>query len=221
MIKEVFDSFGRAEFPAVLQKLEQSMGAACYSLRNLFRDDQRRILSIILESNLASAGDVYRHVYETNAPLLLFLKDLAVPAPRPLAAAAEFVLNASLKREFEESMLNLARIQNLLDAAKMHGVALEGSMLELSIRSRLERMAEAFGNQPSDLQRLQELDAMAGLLPLFPFEVNLRIVQNIFCHIRQEKFPELQKKARRRGKKAGEWTTLFESLGDKLGVRTD
>jgi alpha-amylase/alpha-mannosidase (GH57 family) len=220
-VQEVFDSFGRAEFPAALEKLEQSMGAACYSLRSLFRDDQRRILSIILESNLANAGDIYRQVYETNAPLLLFLKDLAVPAPRPLAAAAEFVLNASLKREFEESVLNPAHIQNLLDAAKMHGAALEDSLLEPTIRGRMERIAEAFGNQPSDLELLRELDSLASFLPLFQFDVNLRIVQNIFCRIRREIYPELQKKARRGGKKAGRWTALFKSLGDKLGVRTD
>ena len=197
-VQEVFDRFNRGEFPASLQALEQSWGTACYSLRNLFRDDQRHILSIILESNLMNTEGVYRQVYEDNAPLLLFLKDLAVPAPRALAGAAEYVLNASLKREFEENTLNLTRIQNLVDAAKMHGVALEGAMLELTIRSRMERIAEAFGKLPSDLDLLRELDALASLLRLFPFEVNLRIAQNIFFQISREKFPVLQKKARRR-----------------------
>ena len=137
---------------------------------------------------------VYRQVYEDNAPLLLFLKDLAVPAPRALAGAAEYVLNASFKREFEENTLNLTRIQNLVDAAKMHGVALEDPMLELTIRSRMERIAEALGKLPSDLDLLRELDALASLLPLFPFEVNLRIAQNIFFQILREMFPVLQKK---------------------------
>ena len=221
VVQEIFDTFNRGEFPASLDALEKSMGATCYSLRNLFRDDQRHILSIILESNLANAEGVYRQVYEDNAPLLLFLKDIAVPVPRALAAAAEYVLNATLKREFEESSLNLSRIQNLVDAAKMHGVALEGPMLELTIRNRMERIAEGLGKLPGDLDLLRELDALANLLPLFPFEVNLRIVQNIFFRILREVFPVLQKKARRRYKTAVQWTTLFKSLGDKLGVRTD
>jgi len=117
--------------------------------------------------------------------------------------------------------LNLSRIQNLVDAAKMHGVALEGPMLELTIRNRMERIAEGLGKLPGDLDLLRELDALANLLPLFPFEVNLRIVQNIFFRILREVFPVLQKKARRRYKTAVQWTTLFKSLGDKLGVRTD
>jgi hypothetical protein len=219
-VGEIFDRFNRAEFPAALEALEKSMGSACYSLRNLFRDDQRRILSVILESNLANAEGVYRQVYEDNAPLLLFLKDIAVPAPRALAAAAEYVLNASLKREFEESTLNLTRIQNLVDAAKLHGVALEAPLLEAAIRSRMERIAEAFGQQPRDMVLLGELDALAGLLALFPFEVNLRAVQNTFYRVLREVFPALQQKAKRRDKKAGQWTALFRALGDKLGVRT-
>ena len=85
----------------------------------------------------------------------------------------------------------------------------------------MERIAEAFGKQPGDLELLRELDALAGLLPFFQFEVNLRIVQNIYYRIHLEIFPVLQKKARRRGKKAGQWTALFKSLGDKIGVRTD
>jgi hypothetical protein len=71
------------------------------------------------------------------------------------------------------------------------------------------------------LDLLRELDALANLLPLFPFEVNLRIVQNIFFRILCEVFPVLQKKAKRRYKTAVQWTALFKSLGDKLGVRTD
>jgi len=220
-VEEIFARFSRAEFPASLQALEKSLGSACYSLRNLFRDDQRRILSMILQSNLANAEGVYRQVYEDNAPLLSFLKDIGVPAPRALAAAAEYVLNASLKREFEESTLSPTRIRNLVDAARMHGVMLDAPLLEAAIRSRMERIAEAFGLQPGDLELVRELDALAGLLPLFPFEVNLRTVQDIFYHILQEMFPVLQKKAKRRDKKAGQWTTLFTALGDKLGVRTN
>ena len=117
--------------------------------------------------------------------------------------------------------MNLTRIQNLVDAAKMHGIALEGPVLELTIRSRMERMAEALGKLPSDLHLLRELDALASLLPLFPFEVNLRVAQNILFQILRKIFLVLQKKALRRDKKAVQWTTLFKSLGEKLGVRTD
>ncbi|MDO9111045.1 MAG: DUF3536 domain-containing protein, partial [Desulfatirhabdiaceae bacterium] len=42
-INEVFEVFTRAEFPTALLLLEKTIGTSFYSLRHLFRDEQRRI----------------------------------------------------------------------------------------------------------------------------------------------------------------------------------
>ena len=220
-VNDVFSVFSRAEFPAALLMLEKAIGTSTYSLRHLFRDEQRRILRIILESTLDNVEGVYRQVYETNAPLLLFLKDLMVPAPRALAAAAEYVVNTAIRRAFEEPVLDLQQTQQLLEAAAMHGIALDSALLEITIRRRMEQMFETFQQSPHDLGALSQLDAMAGLLPSFPFEVNLRTAQNIYYQILQTVYPEIQKKAKRRDKKARQWAEVFRALGEKLSVRTD
>ncbi|MCU0562303.1 MAG: hypothetical protein MUD16_19225 [Desulfobacterales bacterium] len=220
--------------------LEKAVGASTYSLRNLFRDEQRRILQIVLEANLSGAEGVYRQVYETNAPLnlsgaegvyrqvyetnaplLLFLKDLTVPAPRALAAAAEYLLNADIRRAFERPQFDPAQVRQLLDAAAMHGVTLDGAFLEIAIRRRMEALAETLHRQPADSDILQQLDAVAGLLPDFPFEVNLRTVQNIYFRLLQTEAPEMKRRARRREKKARRWVDLFLALGGRIGMRTD
>ena len=219
--EELFAIFNRAEFPTALLMLEKAVGASTYSLRNLFRDEQRRILQIVLEANLSGAEGVYRQIYETNAPLLLFLKDLMVPAPRALAAAAEYLLNASIRRAFENPVFDLALVRQTLHAAAMHGVTLDAAFLEIAIRRRLEGVAEEFRQQPTAADALQQLDAIAGLLPDFPFEVNLRTVQNIYYHILQQVAPEMRKKARRREKSARHWVRVFLALGEKIGMRTD
>lgn len=220
-IKEVFDVFSRAEFPTALLLLEKTIGASTYSLRHLFRDEQRRILQIVLESNLSHAEAVYRQVYDTNAPLLLFLKDLNVPAPRALAAAAEYLLNAAIRRAFESHVFDLNDVRKLLDATTMHGVTLDAAFLEMPIRRCMERAAENFRLRPDDSDTLQQLDAIAGLLPDFSFEINLRTVQNIFFHIQKEVGPQIKKKAGRRDKKAREWIAVFNGLGQKIGMKTE
>jgi hypothetical protein len=187
----------------------------------LFRDEQRRILQIVLESNLSSAEAVYRQVYDANAPLLLFLKDLNVPAPRALAAAAEYLLNAAIRRAFENPVFDLNAVRQMLEATFMHGVTLDAAFLEMPIRRCLERTAADFRKQPDEISALQQLNDVAGLLPDFPFEVNLRTVQNIFFHILKETFPQMKKKARRRDKEAKEWLAAFHGLGQKIGMRTE
>jgi alpha-amylase/alpha-mannosidase (GH57 family) len=220
-IREAFETFSRAEFPATLLVLEKAIGASTYSLRHLFRDEQRRILQIILESTLENVEGVYRQVYETNAPLLLFLKDLMVPAPRALAAAAEYVVNSAIRRAFENPALDLQQVRQLLEAAAVHGITLEAALLEITIRKRLEQMAAELEKTPSDLAGVGRLNAAAGLLAAFPFEVNTRSVQNKYYSIFKGTYPEMLKKARQRDKTARQWVEEFRELGRKINMRTE
>jgi alpha-amylase/alpha-mannosidase (GH57 family) len=220
-VNEVFEVFSRAEFPTSLLLLEKRIGNSTYSLRHLFRDEQRRILQIVLEANLSSAEAAYRQIFDTNGPLLLFLKDLNVPAPRALAAAAEYLLNAAIRQAFENPVFDLTSIRKLLDTAALHGVTLDAAFLEMAIRRCLELTAKNFQQRPTESKPLQQLDAIAGLLPDFPFEINLRTVQNIYYHILKEIFPQMKKKARRREKTSKTWVDMFQALGEKIGVRTE
>lgn len=220
-VNEVFEVFSRAEFPTVLLLLEKTIGNSTYSLRHLFRDEQRRILQIVLESNLSNSEAAYRQIYDTNAPLLLFLKDLNVPAPRALAAAAEYLLNAAIRRAFENPAFDLNAVQQLLDATAMHGVTLDAAFLEIAIRKRMEQTAENFQLLPTEIAALQQLDTIAGLLPDFPFDVNLRTVQNIYYHIFKQILPQMKKKANHHEIKAEEWVDIFRALGAKIGMRTE
>jgi alpha-amylase/alpha-mannosidase (GH57 family) len=217
-IHEIFETFGRADFPGTLHLLEKHFGASTYSLSTLFRDEQRKILGIILQATLADVESVYRQVYENNAPLLRFLKAIYVPPPAALHTAAEYVLNASLRKAFEDKELNLDSIVSLLEVANLEGVSLDAATVEMAVRRRLEGMAEEFREKPEDYSLLQALDTVTSLLKDLPFEVNLRKIQNLFYTVLQTAYPEFQKKAEKE-ETAREWVRLFTSLGEKLYVR--
>jgi len=50
-----------------------------FSLRTLFRDEQRKIVDVILKESLATAAAAYRSIYENQAPLIRFLNGLGIP----------------------------------------------------------------------------------------------------------------------------------------------
>jgi alpha-amylase/alpha-mannosidase (GH57 family) len=217
-IREIFETFGRADFPGTLRLMEKHIGTSAYSLSTLFRDEQRKILGIILQATLADVESVYRQVYENNAPLLRFLKAIYVPPPAALHTAAEYVLNASLRKAFEDKELNLDSVISLLDIANLEGVSLDAATLEMAIRRRLEGMAGEFHEKPENYSLLHALDSLTGLLKDLPFEVNLRKIQNLFYAVLQTAYPEFQKRAEKEDA-AREWVRLFASLGEKLYVR--
>jgi len=218
-VDEVFDSFNRAAFPETLSLLEKSLGASAYSMRNLFKDEQRRILDIILDATLTNAEGSYRQIYETNAPLLRFLKDTGVPAPQAISAAAGYVLNAMLKRAFEADELDFENIRDLVERAYLNGIDLDATTLEIKVRRRLELMTEKLFQTPADMVLLEQVEAAANMLQIFPFEVNLRKVQNIVFLILSADYPDFLQRVGRQDKTAEEWVNRFKAIGDRLAVQ--
>ena len=221
LVENATSSFKRGDLTGTSEVLEEYFGESTYSLRSLFRDEQRKILDVIEQASLANVEEVYRQIYEHNAPLLRFLNDLGIPPPKVLASAAEFFLNVSLRRRFEDDQIDVALIKSLLESAEGVGVSLDAASLEITMRRRLEGIAGRLALEPTHLPGVVELDEAVDLVRALPFEVSLREVQNIGYEVLRSAFPKVEEKARQGDKRALGWVDRFTSLCDKLGLRVD
>lgn len=219
MVDDLTAAFDRADFGEVIRLLDQHFEGATYSLKQLFRDKQRMILDIILESTLAEAAEDYRHIYDRHAPLMRFLKDLNTPQPRALQTAAEFLLNTSLRQAFTAPSLDLEHIKALLNEAEMANVPLDGEGLAYVLEQSLKEMVAGLLNHPDDRTLIGHLDGVIGLVRSLPFEVNLWKIQNVYYQLLQAVYPKYREKARQDNEEARAWLELFNSLGDKLRIR--
>ena len=132
VIESAVEPFRRADLTAVLRVMERRFGESNYSLRSLFHDQQRSVLTKILAANLAEAAALYRQIYESRAPLMRFLTDLGIPLPKGFAAAAEFVLNQDLRAALEQTQIDRAEVTRLFESAKAEGIALDMTALEFA-----------------------------------------------------------------------------------------
>jgi alpha-amylase/alpha-mannosidase (GH57 family) len=219
MARDLFSSFERADFPETIRRLDRQFGGSIYSLNSLFRDEENGILGMIAESALEDAEGIYRQLYEDYAPLMRFFKDSDLPPPKALSMVAEFILSKSLRNAFEREPFDLALIESLLEDTKEEGVTLDAATLEFSIRKRLERMAEAFSADPTDMSRLQELASAVALLKALPFQVNLWTVQNICYEIFQSSYDQWRNRAESGDETAQAWVNHFRPLAQSLSFR--
>lgn len=217
LVSEAMSSFSRADLPATLRALDHHFEHT-YSLKSLFRDDQRRILALILDSTLDEAAAAYRQVYEKQAPLMRFLSDLGAPLPQALQATAGFVLNAGLRRALRDDPLPLEHIHHLLGEAELFGVALDGPGLAFGLRTTLNRLAARVAAEPAAFKPLQDLTAAVGLAATLPFEVDFWKVQNIYFALPSEVVRSHQEAARKRELGAQEWLTCHGVLGTLLHI---
>jgi len=218
MVEQVTEAFSRGDLPEVIRLLDKHFLELTYSLKSLFRDEQRKITNLILESTLTEAEGAYREIYEHHALLMRFLGDLAVPLPRAFHAAAEFILNLDLCRAFEEEEPNLDDIGGILEAAGAWQIDLDTEGLGYALEQTIERVAGELNVRPTELPVLERLETVVSLARFLPFEVDLWKAQNVYYDMLQTVYRKFRKKAEQGDEAAQEWIRHFVSLGDGLLV---
>jgi alpha-amylase/alpha-mannosidase (GH57 family) len=220
MVQEVTQTFSAADFPEVIRLLDKHFGTSTYSIKSLFRDEQRKVLNYILESILSEAEAAYRELYERHYPMMRFLTEIGNPLPKALLSAAEFILNTDLHQELSGESLDVERITGLLDDAQDWDIALDNEGLGYLLQQTLERMMTSFATTPENLDLLKDLVASVTLAISVPLAVNLGKAQNLYYEMLHTIYPEFQRKAQQGDAVAVEWNSQFISLGEKLSIRT-
>ncbi|MHB8524541.1 MAG: DUF3536 domain-containing protein [Candidatus Acidiferrales bacterium] len=220
-VAEITGAFERGDFAELIRVVDKCYGSGAYTLKFLFRDEQRKVVGQILDSALEEAEHVYRQLYENRAPLMRFVTALGMPPIRRFQVAAEFTLNSDILKIVESDNLNLQQMQTLLDEAKRTGVPLDGTTLEFAIRKRLEAVAVRFLANPSDFDLLQALDSAAAVAHLAPFPIQYWKVQNIYFDVMRTVYPQIHDKKLQSPNESEKWLSLFRSLGGKLSIRVE
>jgi len=216
MVQEVTQTFSGADFPEVIRLLDKHFGTSTYSLKSLFRDEQRKVIDSILGSTLSEIEAAFRQLYEQHYPPMRFLTDMGNPLPRAFHSAAEFILNTDLRRALSGETLDVERIKGLLEETRAWNVELDTEGLSYLLQQTLRGMMAGFVSNPDDIFLLNSLVAAVELARSTPFAVDLWKVQNLYYEMLQTTYPEYRKRT-----KAGrEWLTQFASLGEKLSIRT-
>lgn len=172
-------AFARADMTEVIRILDEEFSKSRFSLSSLFRDEQRRIVSLILKDTMNSIGASFRNVYENQATLMRFLTGLGVPVPPALSSAATIALNSELQHALERPEIDYASVQALVREAAANRISLDDTTIEYAMRKRLEEQAALLAQKPHDLNTLKRLHAMLDIAAALPRPVTLWEVQNL------------------------------------------
>ncbi len=218
MVSAMTDAFKRADYASVIRSMDKHFGESTYSLKSLFRDEQRRILNVILDATLSEAAGVYRQLYDHHATLVHFLNDLNAPLPKAFQTAAEFTLNAELRQALKDQAPDADHVGGLLEQAKAWGVELDAPGLGYALEQTIEQLADRWRAQPDDLALLQNLKAQVALAQTLPFTVDFWWAQNVYYAMLQNQYPEFVHRTEQGDEDAQTWVDHFVSLGAKLRV---
>lgn len=219
LMKEVSEAFGHADLPQIIRLLDHHFGGTTYSLRSLFRDEQRRILQPIIAATMHEAEAENRQIYEDHAPMMRFLTDLGIPLPPVFRLSAEVVLNSDLRHAVETENLDLPLINSLIEEGRRWNVNIDSDRLCYDLKKVFTRQIDRFRTNPADDGLLRRLESLAAFVRTTGLTVDLWKVQNVYWEMLSSTFPAFDERAVLGDENARNWVNRFLSLGDKLWFR--
>ena len=177
MADDLRAAFIESDLTLLLRALEKHFGGGqTYSLRSLFKDEQQRILRLVLESTLSGVAQSYASIYEQQAPLMRYLASLKQPVPMAFQYAAEFTLSARIREALtSDREIDLPVLAALFDEAEQTGVAardpsaprakaLRDRSLAASAHARLASMIRALATKELTIESLEHARDVARFL---------------------------------------------------------
>ena len=219
MVSETIQTCNTADFTGVIRLLDKHFGTSSYSLKSLFRDEQRKVLGYILESTMSEIEAAYRQLYDTHFPPMRFISDLGNPVPKAFHAAAELILNIDLHRAVSGDLIDTENIRSLVETAQSWDVTIDNEGIGYELKESLVRMIMSLVDTPDDSEILTNLGNAVSLALHMPFNVDLWKVQNLYWEMLQTSYPGFKQRAGRNDTRAVDWIGEFTSLGKLLKIR--
>lgn len=175
-------AFERADFPATIRVLDRYFGSSTYSLKDLFKDEQKSVVDVIMSETMQETEERFNRLYKSHYPLACYLTDLHFPLPKVVEHIAEFVQNRGIKRVlFSPGRVRVDEIRDYIEESRRWGMHLDQRGLSHDLELVIEAKMHEFENDDQNLDRLEELLDLARLESVTAFkDVNLGPVQNWF-----------------------------------------
>jgi alpha-amylase/alpha-mannosidase (GH57 family) len=201
-----------ADFPALIRLFDRLFNGQTYSIQSLFRDEQRRIMKLILASTISEVESSLIAIYEDHASLLHFLGQNGLPKPPALSLAASFAVNAKLRQALESDPIDALQVRAYRGLASGDKIEIDRNTLSYIADQKMKRVMVRLQADFRNMAHLENALLTARTLNELPFELNIWQAQNIWYDIlkfsRKRKLPDV-------------WEQKFLELGRQMRIRVE
>jgi alpha-amylase/alpha-mannosidase (GH57 family) len=210
------ETFDRGDFAETIRVMDKHFGRQTFSLRSLFKDEQRRILNEILASTREDLENQNRAIAERYTPLINFLEDIGNPLPQALKSASDFVVHLDVLNQFQAEDTDINRLTALLHEAKARKVDVFDAEVILAMSRKLENLLAKIVENPNDSALVEHTARIAGIIREQPVDPNMWRARNKYWKLLHSVLPEYRDKSAKGDEQATEWVKHFLALGDHL-----
>jgi alpha-amylase/alpha-mannosidase (GH57 family) len=218
-IKNQFlDSFNKGEINEIILLIQKTFGNNTYSLKDVLKDDQVRILNSIVQDAVKKATELNEIIYKDNSALLRFIKEVRLVPPKPFQSATEIVLNSQIRRLLAAEDSDIELLSKMISESKMVSIEFESELISLEASNKIDREFKKILDYPPDANKLENIEKLIRALGDLPLKLNLWNVQNTAFDIAQKIYKPMQEK---KDEQSEAWVSAYQRLCKSIGIRLD
>jgi alpha-amylase/alpha-mannosidase (GH57 family) len=206
-------AFEESRLGDVIGLMQQYFGPEKYTIWQLFQDEKRKVFNQITQQSMSDLEESLRKIYNRDYPLVTALANNEIPIPNAYRTTFEYVLNADLRKCFQEKI-------NIKEFERITGELTKWE-LQIDDPKKIEQLAgksifnelNRIGAERSNSKRVERLNRLFPLLLQFNIHPDLNKSQNLYF--------EIYKEVQVGNDHSHEWWKQFNILGDSLGVKVE
>jgi alpha-amylase/alpha-mannosidase (GH57 family) len=192
--QRLIDTFYTSSLGEVLQLLQESFPRRTYRLNDLFLEEQRRFIEIVLKERFEYYSALFEQLADQDAPLLYRLGSMGYPIPRPMKWAAFVSVENRIRKGIDtlESPDDLEELRLLIQEAKRWGYIPDQGKWERYLIVCLEKKMEDLLQDHPLLPSLNKAELLLKAAEHLEIPLHLWQIQNLYVEACEKRIQEFE-----------------------------
>ena len=210
----------------IIRALDENFGKEYFTLKDIFIEERRKILQIMLKGKLEKFAQTYKDMYDEGKGSIYHMQNLGLAIPDEFKIAATYTLSRKFNDLVAHSggFVDPAILQQAFDInyeAKKMGIKLDrtpsNNIFAKKILQNTIRLAQSFESQQAEVL-LEIFDNVEKL----DLEIDIAEAQNIYFNRIYHKIGDIIDNYTKTGRsKDKEFINMLLDIGTKLNINTD
>ncbi len=210
----------------IIRSLDESFGKEYFTLKDIFIEERRKILEILIQNKMRKYAQIYQEMYDEGKGSIYQMQNLGLAVPEEFKIAARY----SLSKKFNDLVIGAGGFVDPSIIQEIAGINFEAKALGIKLdKAQSNRIfAKKIDQNISRLAYSLEIQQADVLMELFDYveklelEIDISEAQNTYYTRIYHKIGEiidLSQKSKRKSEKR--FAQMLLDIGEKLNINTE
>lgn len=210
----------------IIRSLDESFGKEYFTLKDIFIEERRRILEILIQNKMRKYAQIYQEMYDEGKGSIYQMQNLGLAVPEEFKIAAHY----SLSKKFNDLVVSSGGFVDPSVIQEIAGINFEAKALGIKLdKAQSNRIfAKKIDQNISRLAYSLEIQQADVLMELFDYveklelEIDISEAQNTYytrIYHRIGEIIDLCQKSKRKSEKR--FAQMLLDIGEKLNINTE